>query len=79
MFSSPMTDDDYLRALPGRRRGRQSVSVSVGQELPESGCLADASVLHKWRGYRAQSPLSAPAGCNAVSRACVRCGDEALI
>jgi len=79
MFPSPATDFDYPRASLGRRRGCQSASVSVGQDLPKSGCLAVTSVLHKWRRYRTRSPLFSPAGCYAVSRASVRSLDEGLI
>jgi len=67
MFPSPMTDFDHLRAPPGRRPGCQSASVSVGQDLTESGCLAHTSVLHKQGGYRPRSSLSTPAGYYAVS------------
>jgi len=51
MFPPPSTDFDYPQSPLSRRRGCQSASVLVGQDLPESGCLADTSALHKRRCY----------------------------
>ena len=79
MFRSPATDFDYRRAPPCRRHGCQSVSVSIGQDIPDSSCLADASVLYKRPRYPPRSPLSAPAECYTVCRAAVLSSYEDLI